>query len=229
MSALRRIQKEPKMKDYLEFREEVCRYAKKMYQAGFVTGSAGNISLRVPDEDNRYVITPTSVPYETLTPEQVVVVDREGDLALDLDYGPSVETPMHLAVYQARADVNAVIHSHAVFSTVMAVLRKPIPPIVEELVVYVGDEVRVAEYASAGSDDLAKFAVQALRENAAILLANHGNLCVGKNLLKAFNLCALVEKAAHIYIECLQLGKFTLLPDEVVEAEKEMYKVMKEI
>jgi len=217
------------MKDYLEFREEVCKYAKKMYQAGFVTGSAGNLSLRVPDEDNRYVITPTSVPYEEMQPEQVVVVDKEGDLVLELDYGPSVETPMHLAIYQARKDVNAVIHSHAIFSTIMAVLRKPILPIVEELVVYVGDEVKVAEYASAGSDELAKNAVKTLGENAAILLANHGNLCVGKNLLKAFNLCALVEKAARIYLESLKLGGFSKLPDEVIEAEKEMYKVMKDM
>jgi L-fuculose-phosphate aldolase len=200
-----------------------------MYETGFVTGSAGNISLRVPDEDNRYVITPTSVPYETMTVDQVVVVDGEGDLILELDYGPSVETPMHTAIFKARPDVNAIIHSHAVYSTIVAVLRKPIPPIVEELVVYVGDEVKVAEYASAGSDDLAQYAVSALGENAAILLANHGNLCVGKNMLKAFNLCALVEKAAHIYVEALKLGNFTRLPDEVVEAEKEMYKVMKDM
>lgn len=217
------------MKDYLEYRTEVWKYARKMYDAGFVTGSAGNISMRVPDEPERYVITPTSVPYEELAPEQVVVVDGEGDLVLDLDYGPSVETPMHIAIYKARPDVGAVIHSHAIYSTILAVLRKPIPAIVEELVVYVGDEVKVAEYASAGSDELARNAVKALGENSAILLANHGNVCVGKNLLKAFNICALVEKSARIYVEALKLGGINKLPDDVIEAEKEMYKVMKDM
>ena len=217
------------MKDYREYRAEVCRYAKKMYEAGFVTGSAGNISLRVPDEDDRYVITPTSIPYEEMEPGQVVVVNGEGDLVLDVDYGPSVETPMHMAIFKARADVHGIIHSHAIYSTILAVLRKPIPAIIEELLVYVGDEVKVAEYASAGSDDLARNAVKALAGNSAILLANHGNLCVGKSLLKAFNLCALVEKAAKIYVEALKLGGLTFLPDEVVEAEKEMYKVMKDM
>jgi len=217
------------MKDYREYRAEVCRYAKKMYEAGFVTGSAGNISLRVPDEDDRYVITPTSIPYEEMEPGQVVVVNGEGDLVLDVDYGPSVETPMHVAIFKARADVHGIIHSHAIYSTILAVLRKPIPAIIEELLVYVGDEVKVAEYASAGSDDLARNAVKALAGNSAILLANHGNLCVGKSLLKAFNLCALVEKAAKIYVEALKLGGLTFLPDEVVEAEKEMYKVMKDM
>ena len=216
------------MKDYMEYREEVCKFAKKMLESGFVTGSAGNISMRVPDEDNRYVITPTSVGYEEMDPSMVVVVDGEGDLMVDVDYGPSVETAMHTAIFKARPDIGAIIHSHAVYSTIMAVIRKPIPAVIEELVVYVGDEVVVAEYASAGSDDLAKFAVKALGQNAAILLANHGNLCAGKNLKKAFNLCALVEKSAKIYVEAMKLGGIHKLPDEVVDAEKEMYKAMKD-
>jgi len=199
-----------------------------MSEAGFVTGSTGNISMRVPDEENRYVITPTCLLYEEMRAEQVVVVDGEGNPVVDVDCGPSVETPMHIAVFKARPDVGAIIHSHAIYSTIMAVIRKPIPAIIEELVIYVGGEVVVAEYAIAGSDDLAKSAVKALGQNAAILLANHGNLCTGKNLKNAFNLCALVEKAAKVYVEALKLGGIYQLPDEVVKAEKEMYKAMKD-
>ena len=185
--------------------------------------------MRVPDEEDRYVITATSLPYEEMCPEQVPVVDGEGDMIMDIDYGPSVETPMHTAIFKARPDVGAIIHSHAIYSTICALIRKPIPAIIEELLVYVGDEVKVADYASAGSDELAANAVKCLGGNAAILLANHGNLCVGKNLLKSFNLCALVEKAAQIYVECLKLGNFHYLPDEVTEAEREMYKAMKDM
>ncbi len=217
------------MKDYLELRKQVWEYARKMYEKGWVTGSSGNISARVPDEDDRYVITPTSISYEELTPEQVVVIDGEGDLVLDLDYGPSIEWSMHLEVYKARPDVNAVFHTHATYCSILAVLRKPIPPIIEELVPYAGGEIVVAEYASSGGDELAANAVKALENKAAVLIANHGNLCVGKNLRKAYNLCALVEKAAHIYVEVLKIGEFHLLPEEIIEAELGMYEVTKEM
>ena len=216
------------MNDYMEFREEVCKIAKKMWEAGFVTGSSGNIGMRVPDEENRYVINPTSIPYEEMCPEQVVVVDGEGDLMVEVDYDPSVETPMHTAIFKARPDVGAIIHSHAIYSTILAVIRKPIPALIEEFVIYAGGEVIVAEYAAAGSNDLARFAVKALGQNSAILLANHGNLCTGKNLKKAFNLCALVEKSAKIYVETLKLGGIHKLPEEVMEAKKEMYKLMRD-
>jgi L-fuculose-phosphate aldolase len=217
------------LKDYMELRKEVCKYAIKAYEKEWVTGSSGNVSARVLDEGDRYVITPTSVSYEELTPEQVVVIDGEGDLVLDLDYGPSVEWPMHLAVYKSRADVNAVMHTHATYCSILAVIRKSIPAIIEELVPYVGGEIVCAEYATTGSDSLAENAVKALGDKSAILIANHGNLCTGKNLLKAFNMCALVEKAAHIYVEVLKMGKFHLLPDEVVETELGMYEITKEM
>ncbi len=217
------------MKDYMDLRKEVCEFAKRMYENGWVTGSAGNISARVTDEEDRYVITPTSVAYQEMTPEQVVVIDGEGDLVLDLDFGPSVEWPMHTSVYKSRPDVNAVFHTHATYCSILSVLRKGIPAIIEELVPYVGGEIVCADYASTGSDNLAENAVKALGEKAAILIANHGNLCVGKTLLKAYNICALVEKAAHIYVEVLKLGKFHLLPDDVVEAELGMYQITKEM
>ena len=216
------------MSDYLELRNEVHAYAVKMHQAGMVTGSAGNVSARVPDEADRYVITPTSISYEELKPEEVVVVDGEGDLVVG-ENAPSFEYPMHIAIYRARPDAGAIFHTHSVYSSILAVLRKPIPPIIEELVPYAGGEVAVAEYAQSGSDALARNAVQALIGKSAVLLANHGNLCLGKNLRKAFNLCALVERAARIYVEALKLGQVHFLPEEVVQAEKEMYEVVKDL
>lgn len=216
------------MKDYLELRTEVHAYAVKMYQAGMVSGSAGNVSARVPDEPGRYVITPTSISWEELAPEQVVVVDGEGELVVG-ENAPSFEWPMHLAVYQARPDAHAVFHTHSIYSSILAVLRRPIPPLIEELVPYAGGEVIVAEYAPSGSEALAQNAVRALTGRSAVLLANHGNLCLGKSLRKAFNLCALVERAARIYVEALKLGPVHVLPAEVVQAEKEMYEVIKDL
>jgi len=216
------------MKDYMDLRKEVHAYALKMFHAGLVTGSSGNVSARVPDEDNRYLLTATSVSYDELTPEQIVVVDGEGDLVLG-ENAPSFECPIHLAIYQARPDVGAVFHTHSVYSSVLAVLRKPIPPLIEELVPYAGGEVIVAEYAQSGSDALARNAVAALTGRSAILLANHGNLCVGNNLRKAFNLCCLVERAAQIYVEALKMGQVRLLPEEVIAAEKEMYEIVRDM
>ena len=216
------------MQDYMDLRKEVHAYALKMYHAGMVTGSSGNVSARVPGEANRYLVTATSISYDELVPEQIVVVDGEGDLVLG-ENAPSFETPIHLAVYQARPDVGAVFHTHAVYSSVLAVVRRPIPPIIEELVPYAGGEVIVAEYGQSGTDALARQVVAALAGRSAILLANHGNLCAGKNLRKAFNLCCLVERAAQIYVEALKLGQVHLLPEEVIQAEKEMYEVVKEM
>jgi len=216
------------MQDYMELRKEVHAYALKMYRAGMVTGSSGNVSARVPGEDNRYLVTATSISYDELQPEQVVVVDGEGDLVLG-ENAPSFETPIHLAVYQARPDLGAIFHTHAVYSSVLAVVRRPIPPIIEELVPYAGGEVIVAEYGQSGTDALARNVVAALTGRSAILIANHGNLCAGKNLRKAFNLCALVERAAQIYVEALKLGQVHLLPEEVIQAEREMYEVVKEM
>jgi len=218
--------------DYRELREEVCRYAKRMAETGMAIGSAGNASMRGPGE-NCFVITPTSLPYAEMTPANIVVCDREGEQLIEVENAPSFELPLHVAVYEARPDVHAVIHTHSLYSTILSVLRLPLPPIVEEMAPYLGGEVRVAEYGQSGSDELARNAVAALGPRAAVLIANHGNLCVGKTLAKAFAAAELLERTALIYVEALKLqglkcGTVHSLPAEVVALELEMYEVLKE-
>jgi len=183
----------------------------------------------VPGEE-RFIVTPTSIPYEILEPEQMVVIDSEGEMVFEQDYGPSVETPMHLAIYKVRPEVGAIIHTHSIFCSVLAVLRKPLPPIIEELAIYTGGEVEVAEYAPSGSEELAENVVKALGEKASVILANHGNLCVGKNLLKAFNLCALVERCAQIYLEALKTGEqIHPLSESSLQTALSLYKITREM
>jgi len=217
--------------NYDALRQEVCRYAGKMAEAGMVIGSAGNISARGPGEDC-YIITPTSLPYSEMTPENIVVCDGEGDQIVEVENAPSFELPIHVAVYKARPDVHAVIHTHAIFSAILSVVRRPLPPIVEEMVPYLGGEVQVAEYGQAGSDDLAANVVAALGPRAAALIANHGNLTVGKSLAKAWAAAELLERAARIYVESLRLagpgGQVFTLPADVVALETEMYEVLKD-
>lgn len=169
------------------------------------------------------MITPTSIAYRDLAPRQIAIIDGKGNLVGDSVHLPSIETPMHLAIYQAYPEVQAIIHTHSIYSTALAVLRKPIPAILEELVIYTGGEVPVARYAPAGSKELAGNAVKALKRASAILLANHGNLCVGKTLAQAFNLCGLVERSARIYLTALGKGKIHPLPKKVIAEDKKKY------
>lgn len=215
----------------MELRSEVCRYAKKMAEAGWVSGSSGNLSRRVPDEADRYVITPTSVEYGIMAPEQVVVVNGEGDAVIEVDNAPSWELPAHVAVYQARPEVMVVMHTHAVYSSILSVLRLPLPPIMEEMVPYLGGEVQVCEYGASGSEELAANIVKALGDRAAVLVANHGNLIAAKNMAKAFVAGALVERAAQVYIASLKLsalnfGKVHAIPADVLEMERGMYEAL---
>lgn len=218
--------------DYSEIRKEVCACARRMAETGMVIGSAGNVSVRGPGDDC-YVITPTSLAYAEMTPDNIVVCDAEGDPLVEVENAPSFELPLHLAVYRARPDVKAVIHTHAMFSTILSVLGLALPPIIEEMVPYLGGAVECAAYGQSGSEELAEAAVAALGPRAAVLLANHGNLVAARNLAKAFAAAELLERAARIYYQSLLLqgagaGKVRTLPAEVLELEAGMYEVLKE-
>ncbi len=211
---------------YAEQRELVCEYAQRMWKAGLVVGSAGNISVRAP-EPNRWIITPSSIAYDLLTPDQVVVIDEDEDL-VEGERAPSFETPVHLAVYRARPDVGAVVHTHSRYATTMALLRRPIAPVLDEMVVYLGGQVEVARYGRSGSEELAAQVVEALGDRSAVLLAAHGVLTTGKDLAKAYKNAELVEHVAHIVVMATTLGgEIAPLPDEVLEAEKDMYEIVK--
>ena len=214
-------------------RDAVCEYAIRMWRAGLVVGSAGNISVRAPSTAPHFVITPSSIPYQDLTPELIMVVDEDGDLLeLDdepLEHAPSFETPMHLAVYAARPDVGAVVHTHSKWASARAVAGAPIPPIVDEMVVYFGGPVEVAAYAPSGSDELAENVSAALGPRSGVLLGSHGVLTTGKDLKRAYKNAELIEHIAQIVTVATQIhgGPIEPLPDEVLEAQRGMYEVIK--
>ena len=129
-------------------------------------------------------------------------------------------------IYRTRPDVGGILHTHSTYASVLAVLRRPLPPILEELVIYLGGTVQVAEYGGAGSQDLITHTLQVLGDQSAVLLANHGTVCVGQNLDKAFDIAQLVEQASQIYLLALGVGTPTLLPDEVIEMQRSMYEYL---
>lgn len=216
---------------YQRERELVCEYAIRMWKAGLVVGSAGNVSMRAP-EGGHFVITPSSIAYDQLTPAQVVVIDDDADLLeLDdeeFDRAPSFESPVHLGVYAARPDVNAIVHTHSKHASACAVARRPIPPVVDEMVVYLGGQVELAAYGVSGSDELADAVVEALGPRSAVLLTAHGVLTTGKDLGKAFKNAELVEHVAEVVALAGRLAdELPRLPDEIIEAEKQMYEIVK--
>jgi len=200
-------------------RKAVLEAAQRMSEKGFVVGTAGNVSMRLREPGGRELmaITPTSRYYDTIGVDDIAVVDFDGQ-RVEGEYSPSVETMLHIGVYKARKKVNAVIHSHPVLSSAFAVAGREIPPIVDDQVTYLGGAIKVAKYALSGSEDLVKNALAALGPRNVVLLANHGAVCVGKDLREALTNCEMLEKTAKIYICVLSMGRPIRIPAESLEA-----------
>jgi L-fuculose-phosphate aldolase len=209
-----------------EEKQEVMEACRRIAAAGLVAGSSGNVSRRVdgPDGAPLVVITPTRIPYARLTVDDILVIDLEGD-PVEGEGVPSSETLVHLAAYRARADVGAVIHTHSLYASALSVAGLEIPPIFDEQVVFLGGSVPVAEYAMAGSQELADNACAALGEGNAVLLSNHGVVGVGADLEEAASVCELVERLAQVYVLALGLGQARPLPEQVVEVEKKIFRM----
>lgn len=205
-------------------KEAVLRTALEMSHKGLVGGTAGNVSMRLDPNLDLLAITPSRLHYEDLTAGDIQVIDFEGE-PIEGDLIPSVETLMHVAIYRARPGIGAVVHTHSVYASALAVAHLDLPPIVDELVALVGGEVKVTAYAFPSTEELAQNAAAALSERNAALLANHGVVGVGATLRDALTVCELVERAAKIYLLARSVGKAHQLPDEIVALEKDLFRM----
>jgi L-fuculose-phosphate aldolase len=210
-------------KEVNKLKMEIVEAGKRMLRKGLVIGASGNISIRISGED-KIVITPSQIEYDKISVNNIVVVDFKKNI-LEGDRSPSVETGMHIGVYETRPDVGAIVHTHSVYASAIASLGKTIPPFLDDIVLMLGGEIEVAEYGIPGSKELAENAVRALGKKNAVLLANHGSLSCGKNLEGAFVNAELVERAAKIFILSSLLGKPKNLPQEVVQLEQQIFKL----
>ncbi|ADL07146.1 class II aldolase/adducin family protein [Thermosediminibacter oceani] len=197
----------------LKIKQKVVEYGEKIVKEGLVVATWGNISAR-NGHDDVFVITPSGMSYTILEPDDIVEVDINGN-PLSPGRKPSVETPMHAAIYRARPDVRAIIHTHSTNACACAVARMDIPCIMEDMACMVGGPVKVADYAPTGSQELARNVVKALGDRNAVLLANHGVVTVGRDLEEAFKLSLLVEKSAEIFIK----AKLIRFPFSLNESE----------
>lgn len=204
----------------MNYRAFLVESGKRLLHSGLTVETWGNISARDPESGLVY-LTPSAMPYDTLTEEDIVVMRTDGTL-VEGRRKPTVESGMHLGILNARPEINAVIHTHPIYSQVFAVLRQPIPPIIDEAAQALGSTVYPAEYALPGTPELAHNAVKALGgKGMACLLPNHGAVCVGRDMNEAFKVCTVLEMTARIYHLALAVGKPVLLPDEQVAFMKD--------
>lgn len=207
---------------FQEHRQQIVDAFKFLEENGLNYGFSGNISVRLPRE-GLFLISPSGVRKSKLRPEDILVVD-ENHKVLEGNGKPSVEARTHLAVYKARPDVGAIVHAHSPYSSVLAALRRSLPPILEETVIYLGGEILVADYAVTGTEELARNVVQALGYKNAVILANHGALACGQSLEEALDSLVYLERAAKTYILASLLGEPVKLPEEAYKIELEIFK-----
>jgi L-fuculose-phosphate aldolase len=175
-------------------RTEVLAAAKEMHRLGLVVGTAGNVSARV--EDVVY-ITPRALPYAELGEGDVIKLSLDGEVVSG-GRDPSSEYRMHLAIYAARSDLAAVVHTHSVHATAWSFLDEALDPGTKEFELVAGGPVRTAPQAPPGTDEIARLAGEALDGRRAALLARHGVIGLGDSPARALDVCAMVEQQAEI-------------------------------
>ena len=172
------------------------------------------------------MLTPSSLAYETMTLDDLVVTDLDGNV-LEGERHPTTEKALHLACLKAYDDIHSVIHCHAKFCTMFAITHQPIPCVIEEVDVFVGGDVPVANYKFTGSQELADEVSKWVGDRAAVLMANHGLLTVGKSPKDALKIANLVEITAEMVWGARSLGPLVPLPDSTKEKMAPIYKMLR--
>ena len=233
-----------------KIRQEVVDAGLTLAHSGMTIGTYGNISRRV--NDNYIAITPSGRDYEQLTAADIVVTDLAGevlkaeasglvqevndsdeeqgvcskgnDKAASVSLRPSSELPLHLEIYKNFPEARAIVHTHSVYASALAVAHKDLPPIIEDLAQITGGAVRCTEYTIAGTKQLGQKAVEAMQGGrSAALLANHGAVCWGRNLKEALATAQLLEKAAQIYCIAHSFGSPFPLNEKTVATLHDFY------
>ncbi len=204
---------------YENERAIVLNACKRMVNDKLTVGSWGNISLRTGD--NNVVITPSGTNYLKSSLNDMIVTDLYGNV-LEGKLKPSSERLMHYEIYKNRKDVNAIVHTHSIFSSVLSVINEDIPAITEDIAMLLGDNIKVSEYALTGTMELAKNVVEGLKNNNATIMKNHGAVTVGSDMERAIVASEVLEKSANIYIYSRIIGKINKIPGNDINKLKNM-------
>jgi L-fuculose-phosphate aldolase len=207
-----------------QLREELLNYGRQAYDLGFSSEYEGNLSARLgPD---RILMTPSQMPYPQRTVADIAELDSNGTMISGTRRASS-ESKMHIAIYKARPDVNAVVHVHSLYLSVLAVMGEPLKPVLDEMTPFLGGVIEVSEFAGSGSQELADNVVKALGPRSGALIANHGSVSVSRSLQWAFTITRAMEKFAHIYYLAYAAGKARTVPDERQKQQLQYFEMLK--
>jgi L-fuculose-phosphate aldolase len=207
--------------DLTSIQTEVVRVARLLRERGLAVGMSGNVGARL--DDGRIAITPSTMEYDEMAPDDIVVVHPDGSPS-EGRHRPSSELALHLAVFAARPDIRAIVHTHSPFATTFGVARREVPAIHYVLAMLVApgrDSLRVAPYATFGTEELAWNAVATLGADNACLLANHGAIAVAGSLASALGRAERVEELAMLAWRAEQIGGATLLDADELDRVRE--------
>jgi L-ribulose-5-phosphate 4-epimerase len=205
-----------------ELRNEVASYAKKMYESHLVRATQGNLSAR--DRASGLIcLTPSGVDYQSLTAEDIVVVDLDGKV-VEGHYKPTSELPLHTAILRQRSDIHSVMHTHSPYATAFGIVYQAVPVVLADSALYLGSEVPVMPYQQSGTEAFAQRAVEALGQGLALIWGNHGAMVAGVNLAHAFSAAHALEDNAQIYILARHLGSPMLLPPNEIKKLQQVWR-----
>lgn len=186
----------------LQLRDDLVATARRMSELGLAPGTSGNVSVRTA---RGFVVTPSGMAYDQLRGDDAVAIDLDGTIRPG-QRAPSTEWRLHRDILAARPDAQAIVHTHSLYCTSVACLRRPIPAIHYMIVRAGTDEIPCAEYATFGTAELAASVVRALGRGHACLMANHGMIALGDSLANALQLASDIETLAAQYWHAAQIG-----------------------
>lgn len=207
---------------FLDAKNTIVNTAQYLTQKGFLSATGGNLSLRIAGQ-NAFAITPSNYDYMKMLSEDICVLDLDLN-RLEGDRKPSVESAMHAAIYQVRGDVNAVVHTHQVYPSTLAIINAPIPALYDEQVRFLGRSVEIIPYAPSGTGSLKNQVARHVRDHHnAYMMANHGALVFGTDMERAVHNVEVLEKCSLAYLLALctenKISKIPLLVREVAFAK----------
>ncbi|WP_425538056.1 L-fuculose-phosphate aldolase [Microaceticoccus formicicus] len=202
-------------------RYDLIEYGKKLVEYNLTKGTGGNLSV-YDREAKTMAITPSGIDFFEIKPEDIVIMNADNEI-IEGDKVPSSEWYMHKIIYDNRDDIDAVIHAHTTFATVLATLRWELPAS-HYMIAVAGPTVRCADYATFGSRELAENALKAMEDRRAVILANHGILAGAHDLLNAFNIIEEIEYCSEIYYRAKSIGEPVILDDAEMALMAEKFK-----
>lgn len=204
-----------------ELREKVVEYGKRLLEKDLTTGTGGNISI-YHRESGLMVISPSGIDYMETRANDVVVMNLEGEI-IDGDRKPSSEYQLHRIFYRKREDISAIVHTHSIYATTISCMKWDLPP-VHYMVAVAGDNVRCADYATFGTQELAENAFKAMEDRRAVILANHGLLAGAASLEQAFKIAEDIEFCCQLYCRTKSIGEPVIIGQEEMVRMRERFR-----